>query len=229
MSETTNTQPEAGLSPISRIIGVITSPRQTFEDIVKNPNWVLPFVLVIAVGVLSSFLLRDLIIDMQLEQMSKNPNVTEQQIEMTESMMQYSWVFALIFVPIFYVLAAAVLFFTGNVILGGESKFKTIFSVTCWSGIVSIVTSAISVPLMLSRGEMVSPTSLVFFAPSDDKTTFLYSLFSSIDLLTIWYVVVMGIGVAAAYKFTNQKGIMVTVVWWLIIVLVGAGWTAMFS
>jgi hypothetical protein len=229
MTETTNLQPSESLDPFARIIGIITSPRQTFEDIVKNPNWVLPFILVIAVGVLSSYFLKDLIIDLQLEQMSKNPNVTEQQLEITESMMQYSWVFALIFVPIFYVIAAAVLLFTGNVILGGESKFKTIFSVTCWSGIVSIVTSAISVPLMLSRGEMVSPTSLAFLAPSDDKTTFLYSFLSSIDLLTIWYVAVMGIGVAAAYKFTNQKGIMVTGIWWLIIVLVGAGWTAMFS
>ncbi|MCA9743747.1 MAG: YIP1 family protein [Deferribacteres bacterium] len=230
MNEATQSPSDQGLSTISRIIGVITSPRPTFDDIVQRPTWLVPFVLVVALGVLNSYLLIDLIAKAQVEQMSQNPNVTEQQIEMTTNITKsYGWMFAIVTTPLFYVIVGAVLLFTGNVILGGESRFKVLFSVTCWSGVISIITSAITVPIMLSRGAIESPTSLAFLAPSDDKTSFLYSLLSSLDLLTIWYVAVMGIGVAAAYKFTNQKGITVTATWWIILIVVGAGWRAMFS
>lgn len=220
----------AKMSEISRIIGVITAPRATFEDIVRSPSWLLPFLLVVAVSVMSTFILSDLIAKAQMEKMSLQPNLTQEQIDMAVNMTRkFSWISGLVAVPIFYVIAAAVLLFTGSVVLGGESKFKTVFSVTCWGGIITVITSLISVPLMLFRGELESATSLVFLAPGDDKTSFIYSFFKSIDLLTFWYVAVLGIGFAAAYKFTNQKGITVTVVWWLILVLIGAAWTAMFS
>lgn len=230
MNEATQSPSPEGMSTISRIIGVITSPRATFDDIVQKPTWLLPFLLVVVLGVVNSYLLIDIIADEQIEQMSQNPNMTEQQMEMASNITRnYGWMFAIATTPLFYVIVAAVLLFTGNVILGGESRFKVLFSVTCWSGIISIIASAITVPVMISREAIESPTSLAFLAPSDDKTSFLYGLLSSLDLLTFWYVAVMGIGVAAAYRFTSQKGIVVTTVWWLILIVVGAGWRAMFS
>lgn len=228
MSEQTVAETGASMSPVARMIGVITSPRQTFEDIVRRPTWLLPFVLVVVVSVVTSYLLIDLIADAQLEQMQEQ-QMTEQQIEMASKMTrQFGWMFAVVTIPLFYVIAAAVLLFTGNIVLGGTSNFRTIFSVSCWAGIISVVTSAISVPIMLARGVFESPVSLVFLAP-DDKKSFLYNFFSSIDLFALWFVVVMGIGLAAAYRWANQKGVMVTAFWWLLMVVIGAGWRAMFS
>lgn len=102
MNEATQSPSDQGLSTISRIIGVITSPRPTFDDIVQRPTWLVPFVLVVALGVLNSYLLIDLIAKAQVEQMSQNPNVTEQQIEMTTNITKsYGWMFAIVTTPLF--------------------------------------------------------------------------------------------------------------------------------
>ena len=231
MNESAQTPSSEPLSPISRMIGIITSPRATFEDIVQRPTWLLPFLLLIIASVATAYLILDLVVAAQVEQMSKNPQITQEQIEViTGGTEKYWWVVALISPIIMYILIpAVVLLFTGNVILGGESKFKTVFAVTCWSHITSVLASIIFVPLVRLKGALESPTSLAFLSPSDDKTSFLYVLFSSLDLLRIWPVVVLGIGIAAAYKFTNQKGITVTVVLWLIYILGSAGLTAAFN
>ena len=57
MSEQVQEQP-AGRNPFARLIGVITSPTETFEEIARHPGWVAPFliylaVLVVALGVYS--------------------------------------------------------------------------------------------------------------------------------------------------------------------------------
>ena len=80
---------------------------------------------------------------------------------------------------------------------------------------------------MLQSGEMVSPLSLAFLA-SDDKQSMLYYLFSNIDLLAFWWVAVIGIGIGSAFKFTNQKGMIIAFSWWGIFVAIGAGFKAMF-
>ena len=38
-------QSQPGISPVGRVFGVFFSPKPTFEDIVRKPSWVLPFVL----------------------------------------------------------------------------------------------------------------------------------------------------------------------------------------
>ena len=35
-------EPAAKISPFGRIIGVLFSPKSTFEDIARKPSWILP-------------------------------------------------------------------------------------------------------------------------------------------------------------------------------------------
>ena len=43
---------QAKLSPISRIFGVLFSPKPTFEDIVRKPSWVAPVIVLMLTGIL---------------------------------------------------------------------------------------------------------------------------------------------------------------------------------
>ena len=40
----------AQISPFGRIIGMFFSPKPTFEDIVRKPNWILPTILILVMG-----------------------------------------------------------------------------------------------------------------------------------------------------------------------------------
>jgi len=57
----------------------------------------------------------------------------------------------------------------------------------------------------------------------------LYALASSIDVTTIWTVVLIGIGLAAVARVKRSSGYITSFGWWALIVLVGAGFAAAFN
>ena len=215
-------------SIFNRVIGIFTSPRPTMDDIVARPSWIGPLLLMVVVSALAGYLLTDLIVDQALSEMSQNPNVTQEQMDKAVPWINASALIApALFTPIIYFLIAAIFMFVGNVILGGEAKFKIPLSVVCWSGLITLLSSAVNIPLMLSRGEMTSPTSLSFLG-GEDKGSPLFFLFSQIDLFYLWWLVVLGIGFAATYKFTNQKGIVTVFACWVAYLAIGMGLKAIF-
>jgi hypothetical protein len=160
--------------------------------------------------------------------MAQEGKMTQAQMDATIPFIEKSALLApLIFMPIMYLLFAGVFMFVGNVILGGETKFKIPFSVVCWSGIVTLLSSIVNVPLMLSRGNMASPTSLAFLG-GEDKGSPIYFLLSQLDLFYFWWLAVLGIGFAAVYKFANQKGIITVFACWAVFIALGMGLKAIF-
>jgi hypothetical protein len=138
-------------------------------------------------------------------------------------------IFGLIIPPIIYLIVAGIGMFVGNVILGGETKYSTLFAVTCWSGIISVLSSLINIPVMASRQSMESATSLGSFLATEENKTFLHHLLAQIDLFSIWWVALLGFGVAAAYKFSTKKAMTMVFVVWAIFALGAALFKSMFS
>jgi hypothetical protein len=220
-------------SPIERLIGVFVSPESTMQDIAARPTWVVPLIILMLVGALSGYFLKDAILQTQLEGMEKR-NMTAEQIEqarpMMEKMMTYTAPLApLITTPIFYVIIAGVLMLVGNLILGGETRFPTIFSVTCWSGMISVLSSLINVPVMVNRQVMESATSVASLFPAEESPSFFHNLLGQIDLFWIWWVVVLGFGIAAAYKFSTRKAMTTVFILWAIFAVVAAAIKSLFS
>jgi hypothetical protein len=94
---------------------------------------------------------------------------------------------------------------------------------------ISVLGSIINIPVMANRQVMESATSLSILLSPDAKDTFLYNLLSQIDLFWIWWVVVMGFGLAAAYKFSTRKAMTTVFVLWAIFVAISVGVKSMFS
>jgi len=218
-------------SVVERIIGIFTNPRATMEDIAARPTWVVPLIIVVIASTAAGFLLKDVIVQNTLSQMQeKNPNIPAEQLATTETWTRImSWVGALVFTPIFYVVLAAVFLFVGNTVLGGEAKFKTVFSMICWSGIISLLSSIVNIPVMLSRGAMESATSLASLLSPDDSKSVFYFFLSQIDLFTIWWLVVIGFGMAAVYRFSTNKGMTAAFGLWAIYLVIAIGFKALFS
>ncbi len=215
-----------------RIIGVFISPAETMRDIVARPSWLVPLIIIAVIGSVGSIFLKDAIVQQQIEGMQKR-NMSEEQIQqalpMMEKMMTYTVpLFALIMTPIWYLLIAGIGLFVGNVVLGGEAKFSTLFSVTSWSGIITILSSLVNIPVMASRQTMESATSLGSFFAAEENKTFFHHLLGQIDLFVLWWVVVLGFGIAAAYKFSTKKAMTIVFVVWAIFALGAAAFKSMF-
>ncbi len=219
--------------PLERMVGVFVSPEATMQDVAARPSWVLPLIIIMLVSGLSGFFLKDAILKTQLEAMEKR-NMSAEQIERASSTMEKVLPYTapllpLIFTPLMYTIIAGVLMFVGNVILGGESKFSSLFAITCWSGMISVLGSIINVPIMAKKLVMESATSLGSLLPSEENKTVLYHLLSQIDLFWIWWVAVIGFGVAAIYKFPTRKAMTMVFTLWAIYVVVAVASKSIFS
>jgi len=221
-------------SLIDRIIGVFVSPRPTMDNISARPNWLLPLIIVTIVGTVSGYLLSDVILQTAIDQMSNNANMTPEQVELARPRVEQwtritAWASPLVFTPVFYLILAGVFMFVGNVMLGGAARYKTLFSVVCWSALITVISSLINVPVMRSRGAMESATNLAFLAPEGETQSLLYFFLSQIDLFTIWWLIVLGLGLAAANRFSNEKGVTTVFVLWALYLGVAVGFKALFS
>ena len=215
-----------------RIIGIFISPAETMRDIAARPSWLLPLLLVAVVGAAGTYFLKDVIVQQEIEKMEKK-NTPDDQIQKAMPIMNMMGIIApamvLISTPIFYLILAGIGLFVGNVILGGEAKFSTLFSVTCWSGIITVLSSLVNIPVMANRETMESATGLGSFFAAVENKTFFHHLLGQVDLFTLWWVAVVGFGVAAAYKFSTKKAMTTVFVVWAIFALGAAVFKSMFS
>ena len=115
---------------LERIIGIFVSPAETLRDIAARPSWLLPLLLVAVITAGGTYFLKDVIVQQEIEKMEKK-NMPEEQIKQAMPFMDMMGIIApvstLIFTPIMFLVFAGVGMFVGNVIMGGETKFSTLF------------------------------------------------------------------------------------------------------
>lgn len=209
-----STTPPAAAAPLSlpaRFVGILLSPRQTFERVVAAPAWLgmlLVIVVVLAAATfafLSTEVGRQALLDQQVSSMeSFGVTVTDEMYARLEEGLARARYFALasqlVVLPVFYLIVAGVLFAVFSAFLGGEATFKQVFTVVVHSGAVSVVQQAFVLPLNYARESMSSPTNLAAVFPMVPEGTFLAYVLGMIDLFVIWWVLVGAVGLAVLYR-----------------------------
>lgn len=195
----------------ARVLGILTSPRATFERVVADPRWIGVLVLaVVGVAVMSSLLLstdfaQRALIEEQVASMEVfGVTVTDEiyaDMEQGGQFAAYSALgFTLIGVPILCVILAGLLHGVGYGLLGAGASFGQVFAVVAHAGVVYLAQQLFVVPLNYARESITPPTTLAAFAPMLGDDTFAFKLLSAIDLFVIWWVMILSIGLAVAWK-----------------------------
>jgi hypothetical protein len=208
---------QAGASPApkslaARFFGVITSPRGTYESVVANPRWLGMLLLAVLCGALlvGGFLMTPVGQDAWLTQMQERAtgDNAAQQVQAFEKMLPYvAYFFAggiLLFIPLMYLVVAAVLFVLFNAMMGGDATFKQIFTVAVHTAPIGVLGQLVTVPMNYARGTMTSATNLAVLLPMVDETSFVAKFLGAIDLFLIWQLFVLAIGLAVLYRRRTQ-------------------------
>src|SRR5262249_3272528 len=87
-----------------------------------------------------------------------------------------------------------------NALLGGDASFKQAFAVVVHSGVVLAALSLFTTPLAYARQPLSSATNLAVFFPFLDDASFPARLLGSIDLVYIWWMVSVSIGLGVLYR-----------------------------
>lgn len=214
MTEASTTTAAAPLGLFSRIIGVIFSPRATFERIVPFPK-ILGALLVcgFAIGLGQGLpqlteVGKEAAIEAQAQQMERFTGraVTEEQ---RAAMLRSAPIRAyttIAFAPVG--LAVGVLFFSGlyfvifNAVLGGTATFKQVMAVSAHSTVIAALGVLLAAPVQYFQGTAspMGPFTLGVLLPMLDENTFLARFLGFVSVFSIWGTIVTAIGLAVLYR-----------------------------
>lgn len=217
MTETTATAPEIAPLPglLSRFVGVITSPKATFEAVVRNPRWVGMLALIVALSAVSQIALtstergRAAALEFQVKKMEQmGMTVTDelytkmQEQQASPIARVFGLVGIVIFFPLFMILLpAAILYAVFNAIMGGTAQFNQIVAVVTHSWVVLTVAGFLVTGLNMVRGTMeTSVANLGVLLPMLTEGSMAANLAASVDLFRVWFVIVLAIGLGVLYK-----------------------------
>ena len=213
----TNPSTDAGatvapMGLLSRFVGVITSPKATFQAVVAHPRWLGMLALVcVVIGLLvGGFLMTKIGQDAWLDAATKSPltgQVNEQQYAGMQRIAPYVGYFAVlqmfVFVPIVYAVCAGILYLIFTIMSGGTATFKQLFAVIVHTGPIGVLAQLFTVPMNFAQGSMSSKTNLAVFLPMTEGT-FLGRLLGTIDIFLVWQLIVLAIGLAVLYRRRTQ-------------------------
>jgi Yip1 domain len=245
-----STEPSAPSNSLGRVIGVLFSPKATFDSIVKRPTWLLSMLLVclVGVGVTGVFAQRvgwRSYVERQIEQSPRaQERMAQVPADQRDEVLQkqakfwgtFGYLLAVAGTAILVVVSAVALLVAFNVIGGTKISFLTAMAIVSYAwvpyivhGLLSILTMFLKDPTTIDIKNILAsnPGALL----SDDAPKWLESLLTSLDLFTIWVLLLCGFGFSATNpkKLSVGKSFATVVGVWLIWVFVKMGLAAAFS
>ena len=215
----TATAPAASTGPdlnlASRIAGMFFSPGDTFRAIVARPRWLGVMAITLAISAACQYViwsspeLQEAMIDQQIRAMdSRGSGATDQQIAGVErfaSLLPQIYVAATIFLgPLVAAAIAGIFVGVFTTLMGGQGTFRQMFAVLAHAGAISTLAAIFSAALIAAgippSGIRPPGANLGVFVPMLEDGTFLLTTLQSIDLILIWWLIVLAIGVAVLYK-----------------------------
>lgn len=195
---------------LTRIVGVLLSPRPTFAAVAARPRWlgVMAITLVISAAcqyvIFSSTALQEAMI----EQATRNPNMSDQQIAATERFIPILAraipIATLILGPVFSAAVAGILLLIFSTVMGGSATFKQVWAVLAHSGVISMMQGILGAGLILlgapPAGASPPGANLAIFVPMLEETSFVTRFLGSVDLILVWWIVTLSIGLGVLYK-----------------------------
>lgn len=247
------TTPEqgAGLSQWQRVVNTFSAPSKTFTDIRDHSrSWWLPFILYVVIGYAFFGVVYTKIGMQQVtqNQIQLSPKSQERMANATPEQREAGMKFSIaltegifignpILLLIIFCVGSLVLWGTMNFVFGGKASYGAILAVWVFASLPAMLKPILGSILILIG---VAPDSFNIknYAPTNPAALFmnpletsagLYSLASSLDIITIWTLVLGGIGAATVAGVKRSSGYIAVFGWWALMVLAGAGIAAAFN
>jgi hypothetical protein len=230
------------MSILANVINSYTAPSKVFEA-VKDFDWkkaIVPLLILAVIGVLSFWAIQDLATeagyDAAVERIQNNSRLSEEQktefYERIDDQMSgpqiTGWIFSFLGNPITVFFMALIVLLVGNTFMGGSAKYVQILNITAWAYMIIILESIVKIPLMLSKWSLEVYTGLGVLGIGE-KGSFINSLLASIDIFTIWRIVLIAIGMGIIYNKKTKPYLIAMLVAWFVLRLIGAGFSSFFG
>jgi hypothetical protein len=239
-------EPQASISPFGRVFGVLFAPKSTFEDIARKPNWILPVILTTVLSLLAvtalnqrmnwrEYISQKIDKDPRTAQMSSEQK--EKQVDISTKVTVYIVYAAGLLAPVVMALLIGVIMMGAYNLLGGAgASFSQSLGIAAHVGVVGLVSTPIFLLVIFLRPPgTIDPenpvvTNVAAFLP-EDSAKWLVALCKSLDIFTLWMLILTAIGFAAVNPRKLKGATSYAIVFgvWGTYVLVRAMWAFIFS
>ncbi len=227
-----------------------SAPSKTFEDIKRgNKSWWLPVLILALVGYIFFAAVytkigMQQVVDNQIsldpakaEKMAQAPPETRALTNKVSLIVtEVAFVAGPIIVLIVVALGTLGLWATINFVFGGKATYSNLFVVWLYAGLPAIIKSLLGTVTIFAGTapesfniKNFSPTNAAAFLNPMDTNKALYALLSSLDVVTIWTLVLLAIGTATVAGVKRSSGYIAVFGWWAIFVVIGVGIAAVFG
>lgn len=226
-------------SRFSRVISVLTAPAKTFQAIAERPTFVVPLILLALLGAAVTNVTftkvdpADFVRQMEERGQQVPPNMSG---DMFLTFARWGGtVGALVIGPLTY-LIVALLFMVLLRLLGSEIDFVRSLSVTAHGFVPFGLAALIGIPVALARdsisledaqGGQFLQSNLGVLA-GEDAGHIVKALLSSVDVFSIWCIVLLAIGYRIVGKVSKGAAWGAVLAIWLVGVVIKVGMTAIF-
>jgi hypothetical protein len=236
------------LGQVERVVDIFVAPSATFNDILRDSSWWLPWLLGVLVTLSFGLVIEQKIgwdktyanILQQSSQTEQDrvaqlpPDQQARQKAAAASFVKYIFWATPVLGLLFAAIAAMVLLATLNLALGGHATFGHLFAVWMYAtlpfviqGILSVVT--IFAGLDADSFNLKNPvgTNVGYYLPLD-APKWLMAFAASMDILTIWVLILLTIGCATVAQMKRSTAAVAVWGWWVLITAVKVAAAAMF-
>jgi hypothetical protein len=233
------------LGTFARIVGVFFNPKETFKDIAAAPTWIIPTVLLVLLSTMACFALNQRMdwrsfMSQQIEKSPQAANMSpeqkEQRIEGGAKISRAITYFLGVAPAVVILIVAVVMFGSYNLFAGAGASFSQAMGIISHVFLTSILSTAIFLLVLFIKPvgtfDLDNPvaTNLGVLIP-EDAAKWLMTLGKSIDIFSIWMLLLIAVGFAAVnprkLKFGQSFAIALGV--WAVFVLVKVTWAWIFS
>jgi hypothetical protein len=228
--------PQSDVAPLSegaRLIDTFIAPSKTFTDLRRNASWWGPWLLISIFALIFVYSM-----DRQIgfEQISKNeianssradqfdrlpPEQQEKQLHASSTIVRYLTYGTPVTILFYFAIMAAVLWASMKVVAGADTSFKTAYAIVFYASLPGLIGSLLGTISMFAGvspegfnvNNPVATNPAYFMDRAGNK--FLYGMASGLDVLTIWTIVLMGIGFACTSKVKRSTAIGIVAGWFI--------------
>jgi len=227
---TTPALPEtaSGLSEPKRLWNVFFEPVATFRDLLRVNRWWSPWLVASAASLVFFVVLgqrvgfeqisaNQIAMSSRAEQFEKLPPAQQQQaMARSAAILRFFSYGSPATLLLMYVIIAGVLvgLFSGG--MGAAIKFSTMLAIVAYSNLVHLIGTAFAIVLLAVPGlhpdqynvSNPSGTNIAYYLDPATTNKFLYNMLTATDIISIWSIVLMGIGVATVSKVKRGTAIL---------------------
>ncbi|HSD63352.1 MAG TPA: hypothetical protein VLB50_06115 [Ignavibacteriaceae bacterium] len=219
-------QTEEELSHTDKMVGVFAEPGTMYEKTSKFPpktiDWLVPLIVMIIFSIISSYIVlsnpeiaynikheqlakieksfQDMVNKGQItkEQAQEQMSKIEERMEGGTSIVQ-TIVFTIVKVFLFFFIVTGIYFITARFIFKGEGTYASAMVANGLTAYIDVIQVILATILTISLGRLVQDTSIASLMHIE-KSTFAGFFLGKLDIISIWSLAVVSIGLAKMFK-----------------------------